>query len=133
MALDYSSGAEADLANLDATDPEAHDLILVFLEEADVDQKLIDRFTTRGDGTLGKWHFNIKQWEATRGVANLYRIRVLDSPATDYRVVYGYDWLQRRICVLAIAHKELFNYEPSSDLGGRILKDWCEYTGGRKT
>lgn len=133
MALDYSSGAEADFAKLDLADPEAHDIVLVFLEEADADPKLINRFTTHGDGALGEWRFNIKRWEATRGEANLYRIRVLDSPATDYRVVYGYDWRQRRVCVLAVVHKELFDYEPSSELGDRILKDWREYTGGRKT
>ena len=133
MSVDYSPGAELDMAALDRADPDAYDVIVVFLAEADNDPKLIERFTTPGDGELGEWRYTIARWQAARRIANFFRIRVLDSPATSYRIVYGYDWFQHRCCVLAVVHKELFDYEPKSELGDRIVKDWREYTGGRKT
>lgn len=52
-------------------------------------------------------------------------ISVLDTPATVYRVVYGYHWHTRQVCILAIVHKDEFDYDNlNSSLAQRILADW---------
>jgi hypothetical protein len=77
---------------------------------------------------------NVKAWVLARCASNnLFRVRVLDTPATVYRVVYGFDWRQRRIGILAILHKDLFDYEIDSQISDRIFNDWYVATDGQAT
>jgi hypothetical protein len=65
---------------------------------------------------------------------NLWRFRILDTPATSYRIVCGFHWQLRHVCVLAIAHKDKLDYDNlDEDLSERILADWFEITGGQDT
>ena len=100
------------------------------LEQIDADPHAIDKLTMRGNSDVGKGRINVKPWESARTdrlAPKLWRLRVLDSAATDYRVVYGFHWQSRQICVLAIVHKDNFDYDDhESDIVKRILADWAE-------
>ena len=125
MHLDIHQHAANDLRNLRAVDPKSAAAVAVALEQIQADPKAINKLTTFGNNTVGTTHLNVKPWEIVRDKANLWRFRVLDTPATVYRVVYGYHWQTRQICVLAVVHKEKFDYDNlNSDLARRILADW---------
>ncbi|MBI3344135.1 MAG: hypothetical protein HY028_04650 [Gammaproteobacteria bacterium] len=125
MHLDIHQNAAQDLRDLRVVNPGAAAAVTVALEQIQVDPKAIDKLTTFGNNTVGAARLNIKRWESVRGQGNLWRFRVLDTPATVYRIVYGYHWQTRQICVLAVAHKEKFDYDDlNSDLARRILADW---------
>lgn len=125
MYLDIHQSAAQDLRDLRGVNPGAAAAVTVALEQIQADPKAIDKLTTFGNNTVGAARLNIKRWESVRGQGNLWRFRVLDTPATVYRVVYGYHWQTRQICVLAVVHKEKFDYDDlNSDLARRILADW---------
>lgn len=124
MLLDIHDHAKADLRALRASDPHAAAAIIVALEQLGADPRLIDKLTTHGSNDFGVVRLGVKAWEKARGVGNLWRFRVFDTPATLYRVVYGYHWQTKQICVLAVVHKKEFDYELDSDIARRILDDW---------
>jgi mRNA-degrading endonuclease RelE of RelBE toxin-antitoxin system len=134
MSIDLLPGARADLAKLRRSNPEALAVIAVFLQEADADNELIEKCTTHGDNSIGSNRVNVKAWVAARRRSdNLFRFRILDTPATAYRIVYGYDWHTRRIGILAVVHKDDFDYEISGELADRIQADWHRATDNRST
>jgi hypothetical protein len=133
MPIDVLTGALSDISLLEKDDPQALATVLAFLQEAEADARLIDKFTTYGDSSIGRFQANVKPWVRARATDNLFRIRILNTPATVYRVVYGYDWRQRRIGILAILHKNLFDYEIDSKIADRIFNDWYVATDGRPT
>lgn len=133
--IDMLPGGSADLADLRAKDPKAAADLVVFFQEADGDPRIIEKFTTHGDVTIGKDHSaNIVGWvEARCGGDNLFRLKLLDPPHLKYRVIYGFDWHTRRIGILAIVRRKGDTYEIDSDLTRRILGDWRTATGGHAT
>ncbi len=124
MHLDLHDHAVDDLRQLKIDDPRAAAAVLVALEQIEADPKAIDKLTTRGNNEVGAVRIGVKQWQAAKEIGNLWRFRVFDSPATVYRVVYGYHWSTQQICVFAVVHKEKFDYELDSDIARRILADW---------
>jgi mRNA-degrading endonuclease RelE of RelBE toxin-antitoxin system len=116
------------------SDPDAFAVVVAFLQEAEADEELIDKCTTSGNVAIGSHRVNVKAWVAARSAdMNLFRFRVLDTPATVYRIVYGYDWHTRRLGILAVVHKDDFDYGLSSDLADRIQDDWDRATDGCAT
>lgn len=125
MHLDIKKHAVQDLDQLWADDIEAASAVTVVLEQLEADPVLIDKLTTYGNNTVGQNRINVRPWESAKGQGNLWRFRILDTPATVYRIVYGYHWQTRQLCVLAIVHKDKFNYDDlNSSLAQRILADW---------
>lgn len=124
MHIDIHENAVQDLRRVKAENPRAAAAILVTLEQIEADPDAIDKLTTHGDNHIGVERLGVKQWQEAKRVGNLWRFRVFDTPATVYRVVYGYHWQTHQICVFAVVHKEEFNYELNSDLAKRILADW---------
>jgi len=125
MHVDVHAHAEADLERLWNTDEAAAATVTVTLQEIQGDPNLLDKLTQHGDNEFGTLRLNVKRWTAAKPPANVWRFRILDTPATSYRIVYGYHWQTRQLCVLAVAHKDDFDYELTSDLGRRILADWA--------
>jgi len=123
--VDVHIHAKEDLDLIWESDPEAAATTLAVLEQLEADPKAIDKLTTYGDNDVGAMLINVKPWQKMRKKTDLWRFRILDTPATSYRVIYGYQWQTRQLYVLAIVHKEKFNYD---DLNGalalRILADW---------
>lgn len=127
MPIDVHPNAEADLEAIAQTDPRAVAAVLVLLEELEAEPDVIDKLTTHGDVSVGASEINIKRWIAARRVkkdGELWRIRAIDTPATSFRIIYGYCWRDRRLCVLGIAHRDEFNYDFSTEIECRILDDW---------
>lgn len=137
MSIDILPGAKADIAALRKKDLAAFAVLMVVIQEASADPALVAKLTGFGDVFFGKLRVNVKPWVAARRAKkNLYRFRMLDTPATKYRVIYGYDWSSRRIGILAIIDrddKETFDYELDGALADRIIADWRVATDGRDT
>lgn len=125
MYIDVNAHAEADLDAISSTDPDGAAAVLVALEQIEADPKAIDKLLTKGDNQFGVVHVNVKAWRTAKKKGNLWRFRILDTPATVYRIVYGYHWQTKQLCILAVVHKETFNYDDlNSDIAQRILADW---------
>ena len=133
MSIGVLPGAERDIEQLEATDPDALAAVLTFLDEAEADPQLEQKLTTVGDVQFENVRVSIKRWARVQSAGNLLRVRILDTPATVYRVIYGYDWRKRRIGILAIVHKDHCDYDPQSELARRILDDWDVATDGQPT
>jgi hypothetical protein len=135
MPIDLLPGEKADLKALRLSDPDALAAVMAFLQEAEAETNddLIKKCTTHGNVQIGSSRVNVKAWAAARRTDNLFRFRILDTPATVYRIPYGYDWHSRRIGILAIVHKDNFDYAISGDLADRIQDDWFSATDGRST
>lgn len=124
MHIDVHEHAADDLRQLRQTTPKAVAAIMATLQQMEVDPRLVDKLTTHGNNEFGDIRVNVKRWQQTKGVTNVWRFRVLDTPATVYRVVYGYHYQTKQLCVLAVVPKEAFDYELDSEIGKRILADW---------
>lgn len=123
--VDVHDSAKRDLLELAAVDPDAWATVVVVLEQLKADPCAIDKLTTYGDNPIGSSLLNVKPWESAKGRGNLWRFRILNTPATNYRVVYGYQWQTRQLCVLAVVKKEEFDYDDhDSEIANRILRDW---------
>lgn len=123
--VDVHQHALEDIRALRISDARAAAAILVALEQIGADPLAIDKLTTHGPNNFGSMRLGVKRWESMRSRGNLWRFRVLDTPATSYRVVYGYQWQTRQLCVLAVVHKDLFDYDDTnSELSKRISADW---------
>jgi mRNA-degrading endonuclease RelE of RelBE toxin-antitoxin system len=135
MDIDVHENAELDLDALWDSDPHAAAGIDVALDEICSDADALKHLTGRGDVKIGTQQLNVKGWvTARRKDSNLARIRVLDTPATRYRIVFGYHWRIRKIVILAIVHKNDLTYDNlNSEIAKRILADWYEFTGGQAT
>jgi hypothetical protein len=127
--VDVHQDAAADIRTLRAADPEAAAVVLTVLEQIDADPAAINKLTTYGDNEVGDTLLNVKPWNAAGRQRNLWRLRMLDTPATSYRVVYGYHWPTRQLCVLAVVHKDAFDYDDlNSALARRIIRAWSGIT-----
>lgn len=123
--IDLHAHAVEDLRKLRTANPSAAAAVVVALEQIEADPNCIDKLTSdRDDPAFGPVRLGIRQWQAAKRHGNLWRFRVFDTPATVYRVIYGYHYQTRQICILAVVHKEEFNYELDSAFGQRILADW---------
>jgi hypothetical protein len=102
--------------------------IVVCLQEAEADPQLIDKLTQHGDNELPSGQeLNVKRWqEASKALKrDVWRLRVLNTAATSYRVVYGFHIQHRQIYVLGIIHKDKFNYDDlNHGFCSRCLAAW---------
>lgn len=134
MKIDVLPGAVGDIKALRQSDPRALAVVMTMIQEAEADPMMATLLAEGGDDWVGRHRVNVKPWVKARARGdNLHRVRILDTPATDYRVVLGHDWRSQRVGLLAIAHKDAFDYEPDSVLGRRIRADWRNATGGQPT
>lgn len=125
IVVDVHENAVNDLRLLRSADEAAAAAVLATLEQLKADPGVIDKLTTSGTNTIGSVRLGIKRWESMRHKSNLWRFRIFDTPATSYRIIYGYHWQTRQLCIFAIVHKEDFDYDDlDSDIARRIMRDW---------
>lgn len=127
MHIDIHPHAEADLDQLWRTDSNAAAYVVALVEQFEADSNIVDKLTTNnGEFKFGAVPINVKQWgTAQRRRANLWRCRIVEPAADNYRVVYGYHWQTRAIVILAIVARHEINYDNlRTDLNQRILRDW---------
>lgn len=118
--------AKGDVVGIAMTNIDAAATILVFFEQLKIDpKKTIDVLTTRGENELGDNRINVKAWQKVIKIANLWRLRVLDTPATMHRIFYGYHYQTQQLCVLAVVDKESYDYDDlTTEINRRIIADW---------
>lgn len=118
--------AKKDVADIAKANIDVAATVLVFLEQLKVDPKTtIDVLTTRGENELFENRINVKEWQKVKRFANLWRLRVLDTPATMHRIFYGYHYQTQQLCVLAVVDKENYDYDDlTTEINKRIIADW---------
>ena len=126
MHIDVHAHAAADIEALWHANPPAAASVVATLEQLGADPRLIDKLTTHGNNQIGAQEINVKRWQRIRAKqGDLWRFRALNTSATSYRVIYGYQIQTRQICVLGVVHKDEFDYDnPSNLLAQRIVDDW---------
>lgn len=123
--IDIVDSAFQDITRLRSQNMPAAVTILSVLEQIKADPDVLDKLTTHGDNFIGSVRLGVKRWQAMRNKGNLWRFRIFDTPASSYRVVYGYHWQTRQICIFAVVDKEDFDYDDlDSDIARRISADW---------
>lgn len=128
--------AKGDLLRRKVSDGAAVATIVAFLQEVKaLGSQAPNVLTTEGDGHLCKLLVNIKEWKQLsklRPRPNVWRVRILDSPATSYRVFYGYHYPTKQLVVLAALKKvsdtefeDDFDYDNlASPVAQRIIAAW---------
>ena len=126
MLVTYHSNFAEDLEALWGRDPKAAAVVAVVVQEVAADLAVIDKLTQHGDNRIGSHVLGVKRWEKVRNPrqGDLWRFRIFNTPATIYRVVYGYHYQTRQIHLLGIAAKADFDYELDSDHAKRLLSAW---------
>lgn len=127
IQLDIHEDAESDLDRLWRVDPRAAAAVVATLQQLSADPRLIDKLTTHGNNPVGAQEINVKRWQRARGFrhGDLWRFRALNTPATSYRVVYGFHIQTRQVCVLGVAHKDQFDYDDlANPFAQRVIAAW---------
>ena len=115
--------AYADLADLEAGDPDAAALIVATLDEISEDQALLDALTIENFGARRSETFEVKKWwEFWKSGSDIWRLRIwaLDDIGAAYRVVYAYERGKGRYHVLGIFPRN-FNYDPTDPRTKRVI------------
>lgn len=135
-AIDIHANAKSDLHALKEADLAALTDILVLLQEMkSCPNHSIDLMTTRGNNDLNSVEINSKEWIAARKSGNdLWRLRLLEvkenvsSPASKYRIIYGYHYQTRQLCILAVVKRDQYDYDDlTTEINKRIIRDWNEF------
>jgi len=134
--VDLHDDAKADLLALALVEPDAVATISVFLQEAKaIGDRVADVLTTTGNIALGTLKLSVKPWttaQRQRSRPNVWRLRVLESPATSYRLIHGYNYQTKQLVVLAVLRKTDndkfeadFDYDNlETPIARRILAAW---------
>src|SRR5438105_765813 len=104
-ALFVHDDAYADLAELEAKDPDAAAIVVATLDEISEDQALLDALTVQDFGAGRSGKFEVKKWwQFWKAGADIWRLRIwaLDDIGAPYRVVYAYERGKGRYHVLGI-------------------------------
>lgn len=132
-SVSVHQNAKQDLHNLKASNLKAFSDIIVLLQElSNKPDKTIDQLMTHGDTNASGFDINAKQWLAVRKIANnLWRLRLFSMPegfsteASKYRIIYGYHYQTRQLCILAVVKREDFDYDDlTTPINQRIIQDW---------
>jgi hypothetical protein len=121
--------ARAALRDLDeiwTVDSVAADTILALLQEAKVNQAILDSFTTQDFGAYRSADYHVDRWVAQQQAGrNLWRLKIweLENHAIKYRIVYALDPRISRYFVLGIFDRD-FNYDESDPRTQRVLASY---------
>jgi len=114
--------AKLDLAELEAVNEEAVDIIVAVLQEISTDQRLLDGLTIHDFGARRAEKIEVKKWwEFWKQGDDIWRLRVwgLEDIGAPYRIVYAYEPGRLRYHVLGIFHRD-FDYNPSDPRTQRV-------------
>lgn len=128
MGFRLHDHAVADLDAILESDSAAGAYLAALLEAIHECRDPIDALLPYGNSRLDDWLLNTKPWiQGTgRNRNQLWRARMLECPATAYRIVYGYHQATRQIVVLGLISKKDFDYGTTSPFALRVLRDWRE-------
>lgn len=121
--LNVHEDAIADIEALCDVDLEAGAAIAAWLEQAEVDQWLLESLTIRDFGADESEDFHVDKWIAQhRAGRNLWRVKIwkLEKRKLNYRIIYALDSRQTKYYVLGVLHRK-FDYDPAHERSKRLL------------
>jgi len=122
-SLFVHNDAKGDLADIDAANPDAADIIVATLDEIARDQRLLDGLLIEGFGAGRSESIEVKKWwQFWKKGTDLWRLRIwaLDKLGVPYRVVYAYERGRQRYYVLGIFHRD-FDYDLNDARTQRVI------------
>jgi mRNA-degrading endonuclease RelE of RelBE toxin-antitoxin system len=117
--------AALDIDKIYLVDEDAAADIEVFLEEAQLNQKILDSLTINKYVTHEAlpYPYDVKELiELKKKKLNIWRVRLLqlNSAARDYRIIYAFNPPEMRYYVLGVVHRQ-FNYDITHEITKRIV------------
>jgi hypothetical protein len=111
--------AVADLRAIRASDPEAFGRLFALLEQLKADLTWVDRLLDSGHGSDRVGPIAVMKWHDAHRVAGLplWRLKFwdLEKSGLKYRVIYLYNWPDRSYNVMAVVHRDSFDYDDPTD------------------
>ena len=104
-------------------DRKAFGAILAFLQQATVDQSILDNLSIDGFGEVGTEGFDVKKWLAQQHKGrNLWRAKVcnVERVGANYRILYAFNPHKKAYYVLAILPRG-FNYDETDQRVQRLI------------
>lgn len=128
-AVDLHPHAAEDLRQIMQSDPDSGGKIVALIRQMKADQGLQDKLLAHNSSDE---NINVKHWwEHYKKGLNLWRLKSIApeaGPLKKYRVIYAYilpaQGMPPKYCVLAVVHRDQFNYEPGNQITQRILQDY---------
>ena len=122
--LVFAAEVQEDLESLAKVSVALRKRIGALLIELKGDEDLLDRLTQHGYGADKGANFDIGKWvtEHIEG-RNLWRLKFweLENKGLKYRVVYSFEPQLKRLAVLGVVNRDLFDYDDeSNELANRI-------------
>jgi len=108
------------------TDPEAFGRLFALLQQLKADSTWIARLLDHGHGADGDETFSVSKWHGALKVAHLplWRLKFwdLERDGLKYRVVYIYNWPDKSFNVMAVVHRNAFDYDnPNDPIRSRVF------------
>jgi hypothetical protein len=125
-SLVVARAALEDLASIRRADARAADMILALIQEAKVNQEVLESFSVRDFGAYASQRYSVRPWVAQQNAGrNLWRIKIweLEKFGLRYRIIYAFDARVGRYYVLGIFERD-FNYDESDPRTKRILASY---------
>lgn len=111
--------AVGDLRAIRASDPEAFPQIFALLEQLKADPKWINRLLDSGYGSDRRGPIAVMKWHDAQRVAHLplWRLKFwnLEKNGLKYRVIYLYNYPDQSYNVMAVVHRDKFDYDDPND------------------
>jgi hypothetical protein len=130
--LFISPDAEHDLEELWEANLKVASRITVLLEALQHDPDLLDRLSQHNYGQYGITDFDVSKWLSQWNQNNnLWRLKIKDLEQLGrhyrYRIIYAFLPRKQHYHVLAVIHRDKFNYEtdPNHPITQRILKAYA--------
>jgi hypothetical protein len=130
--LFVSPDAEQDLEKLVDTNKTVAYRITVLLEALQHDPDLLDRLSQHNYGQYGLTEFDVSKWLSQWNQNNnLWRLKIKDLEQLGrdyrYRIIYAFLPRKQHYHVLAVVHRDTFNYEtdPKHPITQRVLKAYA--------
>ena len=131
FTLTVHPDADEDLRAVVRTDRSTGVDLLTYLQELGSDQDQLDLLTVDGyDHQGGHWLDNISVRAIVsqqRAGNNLWRLKLwdLEREGIQYRLIYAFTPLSKTIHILAVVHRDSFNYEPDHPITRRVLSAYA--------
>lgn len=111
--------AVADLRSIQASDPVAFGRLFALLEQLKVEPSWIQNLLTTGHGSDRSGPISVMKWHGAQKGARLplWRLKFwdLENKGLKYRVIYHFNWPDQSYNVMAIVHRDSFDYDNLND------------------
>lgn len=111
--------AVADLKAIQVSDPDAFGKLFALLEQLKTEPSWIARLLDSGHGSDRFGPIAVMKWHDAHRIARLplWRLKFwdLEKNGLKYRVIYIYNWPDLSFNVMAVVHRDSFDYDNPND------------------